>query len=258
MPIVFCASLPPWPRLYRPAETSCMRRNRLSTLSGDARRKTFETATMRSAPSRKPSSGETRMKTTVFQMPAPIREPVPAFAITAPTMPPISACDELDGMPRHQVIRFQAIAPISAPKTTWWSTTPGCDDPLADRRSDAQMKDEDRDDVEERREDDRLLRLQHAGRDDGGDRVRRIVKAVHEVERERERDQQRDDAERDFGRRHGRPRPPGTSLDSPHGRAGSGPALDLTSSPGPRLRSGWRRPRSGPRSTPGARRSRAA
>ena len=42
----------------------------------------------------------------------------PALAITAPTMPPISACDELDGMPYHQVTPFQTIAPISAPKTT--------------------------------------------------------------------------------------------------------------------------------------------
>ena len=48
-----------------------------------------------------------------------ISAPVPALAITAPTMPPISACDELDGMPYHQVTTFQAIAPISAPNTTW-------------------------------------------------------------------------------------------------------------------------------------------
>ena len=74
------------------------------------------------------------------------------------------------------------------------------DDALADRRRDAQVEDEDRDDVEEGGEDDRLLRLQHAGRDDGGDRVRGVVEAVHEVERDRQHDQQRDDAERDLGR----------------------------------------------------------
>ncbi len=44
--------------------------------------------------------------------------PVPVFATTAPTMPPISACDELDGMPYHHVTRFQKIAPINAPNTT--------------------------------------------------------------------------------------------------------------------------------------------
>ena len=39
------------------------------------------------------------MNATVFQMPAPIRESVlPALAMAAPTMPPIRAWDELDGM----------------------------------------------------------------------------------------------------------------------------------------------------------------
>src|SRR5215218_7860019 len=41
----------------------------------------------------------------------------PAAASVAPTTPPISACDELDGRPKYQVIRFQAIAPISPAKT---------------------------------------------------------------------------------------------------------------------------------------------
>jgi hypothetical protein len=40
------------------------------------------------------------------------------LAITAPTMPPINACDELEGMPYHQVITFQTMAPNSAPNTT--------------------------------------------------------------------------------------------------------------------------------------------
>ena len=39
------------------------------------------------------------MKATVFQMPLAISAPAPALAITAPTMPPISACEELLGMP---------------------------------------------------------------------------------------------------------------------------------------------------------------
>ena len=33
-------------------------------------------------------------------------------------------------MPYHQVITFQAIAPTSAPKTTWGSTTPWSITPL--------------------------------------------------------------------------------------------------------------------------------
>jgi hypothetical protein len=58
------------------------------------------------------------MKSTVLPTPEAISGPVPDLAMTAPTMPPISACDELDGMPYHQVTPFQTIAPIRAPKTT--------------------------------------------------------------------------------------------------------------------------------------------
>src|ERR1700750_323349 len=41
----------------------------------------------------------------------------PSAAPADPTTPPISACEELDGSPKYQVIRFQAIAPISPAKT---------------------------------------------------------------------------------------------------------------------------------------------
>ena len=90
----------------------------MSTRSGELRRKIHDTATIISEPSRKPSSGETKMKATVLKMPPPISWPAPALAITAPTMPPISACDELDGMPYHQVTMFHTMAPTSAPNTT--------------------------------------------------------------------------------------------------------------------------------------------
>ena len=40
----------------------------------------------------------------------------------APSSPPISACELDDGIPKYQVIRFQLIAPISAPKITRGST----------------------------------------------------------------------------------------------------------------------------------------
>ena len=43
---------------------------------------------------------------------------VPAAASVAPTTPPISACEDDDGRPNHQVARFQQIAPIRPPKTT--------------------------------------------------------------------------------------------------------------------------------------------
>ena len=54
MPIVFCASLPPWPRLKSAAETSCPLRKNLSTRCGDQRRKIHITATMMAKPSSRP------------------------------------------------------------------------------------------------------------------------------------------------------------------------------------------------------------
>src|SRR5688500_1834076 len=47
---------------------------------------------------------------------------VPAFDIAAPAYPPMSACDELLGMPKYQVIRFQMIAPSRPPRITCGST----------------------------------------------------------------------------------------------------------------------------------------
>src|SRR5690606_39061614 len=44
----------------------------------------------------------------------PFKLLIPAPEITAPAKAPIKACEEDDGIPYHQVIRFQAIAPISA------------------------------------------------------------------------------------------------------------------------------------------------
>src|SRR3954449_9950808 len=41
----------------------------------------------------------------------------PTAATADPTTPPISACEELDGSPKYQVARFQAIAPIRPAKT---------------------------------------------------------------------------------------------------------------------------------------------
>src|SRR4051794_2616833 len=46
----------------------------------------------------------------------------PWAASVAPTMPPMSACEDDDGSPNHQVSRFQAIAPMR-PANTVWSVT---------------------------------------------------------------------------------------------------------------------------------------
>src|SRR4051794_38933107 len=54
---------------------------------------------------------------TLPSRPLPSIALAPSAANAAPTTPPISACDELDGSPNHQVARFHMIAPIRPAKT---------------------------------------------------------------------------------------------------------------------------------------------
>src|SRR5215212_3019858 len=55
---------------------------------------------------------------TLPRTPSPRTALGPAATKAAPTTPPISACDELDGSPKYHVTRFQEIAPISPANTT--------------------------------------------------------------------------------------------------------------------------------------------
>ena len=91
------------------------------------------------APRRKPATGEVTIGSMTFhkrpwflvQSPTVCDQisacqSLSAAASAAPHRPPISACDEDDGRPRHQVIRFQTIPPSSAHRITCevTSTTP--------------------------------------------------------------------------------------------------------------------------------------
>src|SRR4051812_42815903 len=116
IPIVFCASLPPCPREYIDAETNWSQRKVASTAPGVARTKAQETASTRSRARQKPAKGDRKIAAAVFPNPVQTTALRPALAVPAPTIPPISACELEDGMPAHQVIRFQAIAPMRAPK----------------------------------------------------------------------------------------------------------------------------------------------
>ena len=58
------------------------------------------------------------------------RIPKPALDKPAPIKPPTRAWEELEGSPHHQVSRFQAIAPLSAPMITDMSTIFGSIMPL--------------------------------------------------------------------------------------------------------------------------------
>ena len=71
--------------------------------------------------------------TTLPSRPSVITALPPAAARVAPTTPPISAWEELDGSPKYQVMTFQVIAPISPPNTIAGacSTTFGSTIPLA-------------------------------------------------------------------------------------------------------------------------------
>src|SRR5215216_7917739 len=125
MPIVFWASLPPWPRLKAAAETSWRRRNRLSTRAGVDRRKSHRLASMSRKPRAIPNSGDRTMNRMVFSRLAALRTLKPALATPAPAKPPMRACDEEVGRPSHQVSRFQETAPTSPAKTTASLTTAG-------------------------------------------------------------------------------------------------------------------------------------
>src|SRR6476661_1340176 len=80
----------------------------------------------------KARNGDTSAGTTTLSTrPAPLTAFEPAAANVAPTIPPISACDEDAGRPKYQVARFQAIAPTSPAKTIGSVMYSGLTMPLA-------------------------------------------------------------------------------------------------------------------------------
>src|SRR5262245_15932182 len=84
---------------------------------------------MMTKPSTRPMSGARTMKISVLVQPDAMIALHPALTTAAPANPPISACEELVGKPKYQVIKSHTIAPISAAKITvnvtmWMSTRP--------------------------------------------------------------------------------------------------------------------------------------
>src|SRR5690348_4387939 len=138
MPMVFCASLRPWEKPMKPDDTICtLAKIALTTRGRDAcwifppredrNDSSANSRPMIVKPSRKPAAGDTIIgSTTLLRMPLPSHQCSPgidqmmtcqfslAAANAAPIRPPISACDELDGRPHHQVIRSQIVAPSNA------------------------------------------------------------------------------------------------------------------------------------------------
>src|SRR3954454_9659947 len=68
---------------------------------------------------------------TLPSRPSQLIASVPCAASIDPTTPPMSACEELEGRPAHQVTRFHTIAPTSPAKTTVSVISPASTMPLA-------------------------------------------------------------------------------------------------------------------------------
>src|ERR1700729_2218914 len=118
MPMVFCASLPPCPSEYSEADAYCRMRKARSTANGVERTDAQDTIATNTSASRNPTSGDSTIASNVFDSPLQTAADSPALAMPPPTNPPISACEEDDGMPNPQVIRFQTMAPTRAAKIT--------------------------------------------------------------------------------------------------------------------------------------------
>ena len=78
---------------------SCSRRNQRSTRRGVWRKHSQDTPSISREPNNMPRIGEITMKLAVLMMPGQSNGAVPALIRAAPIMPPMSACEELDGIP---------------------------------------------------------------------------------------------------------------------------------------------------------------
>src|SRR5450432_2982901 len=114
------------------ADTSCIRRDATRTVPGLKFLAIQVRPTMAKKATTKPSVGDKTRGTRTFCTSAcHLKADTPACATTAPPSPPISAWEELDGMPHHQVSRFQMHAPSRAASTTVCVTMTGLAKPEA-------------------------------------------------------------------------------------------------------------------------------
>ena len=122
-PIVFWASCRPWPSAIAEADTDWAIRNPRLVGPGLAFLNAQRIPTMSRNASSPPTEGERSIGMTTFSTTAchwTVTEP----ASPAPTSPPMSACDDDDGRPKYQVMRFHVMAPARAAKTTTSACSP--------------------------------------------------------------------------------------------------------------------------------------
>ena len=119
MPIVFCASLAPCEKAMNPAEMGWRRRNHVLTGPCWRLRTSQIRPVISSHAPTNPMSGEKIIGRMIFsKTPLQMTPSTPALAIMAPMRPPKSAWEELDGMPKCHVTKFQTTAPTRVAMTT--------------------------------------------------------------------------------------------------------------------------------------------
>src|ERR671914_1258521 len=125
-PMVFWASLVPCASASSPPDTTWPPRNPLATGPGWSLPTIRYRTRIDTPPTTNASVGATRAGIITFPTtPSPKKTASgPSATSMAPTTPPIRAWDELDGSPKYQVVRFQAIAPIRPANTTVGVITP--------------------------------------------------------------------------------------------------------------------------------------
>jgi hypothetical protein len=122
MPMAFCASLAPWLKAMKQADTSCSRLNsRVATLRV-TRKQTQLINTINENPMANPKNGARTMASITGRSPDHFTVAHPPCVTAAPSSPPINAWDELVGNPSNSVKRFHKIAPANAAATISWVT----------------------------------------------------------------------------------------------------------------------------------------
>ena len=194
-PIVFWASWRPWPRAIAAADAVwASLKPRLSRCGFALRKHPHDRRASAGTPRPKATTGDTNIGMTTFCSTVS-QETVTPAAIAAPTRPPMRACEEDDGRPKYQVMRFQLMAPSSPAMTITrpWAPVPGS---MVSETVVATFWPEERaNEVHDRGQRERHARGQRPRRHRGGDGVGGIVEAVGVVEGERDDDDRDDDRE---------------------------------------------------------------
>ena len=128
IPMVFCASLVPCESATRHAVTVWPWRKSASTRPSPIARTMRKMSRTAQNAARPATTGDTSAgMSTLVSTAAKFTPSTPAPTMTAPTKPPNSACEELDGKPTSHVSRFHTMAPTkpakmnSGPMLTWAS-----------------------------------------------------------------------------------------------------------------------------------------